>query len=91
MLIKKISPLYFIYQFLQDIKSVGQKVELFNVIRHASGIRFNNLKLSSGTKDYRTATVLDDMHHSGFMSTTIKEPDKKKPIYQYKSSEIIFK
>ena len=60
-------------------------------IRHASGIQFNNLKLSCDRKDYRTAIVLDDVHHSLFISTTIKEADKKKPIYQNNSSDIIFK
>ena len=60
-------------------------------IRHASGIQFNNLKLSCGKKDYRTAIVLDDVHHSEFLSTTVKEIDKKTPLYQHKSSEIIFK
>jgi len=60
-------------------------------IRHASDIKFNNLKLSCGKKDYRTAIVLDDVHHSEFISTIIKEIDKKKPSYQHKSSAIIFK
>jgi len=60
-------------------------------IRHASDIKFNNIKLSCGKKDYRTAIVLDDVHSSGFISTTIKEPDKKKSLHQYKSSEIVFK
>ena len=60
-------------------------------IRHASDIQFDNLKLSCGKKDYRTAIVLDDVHHSGFLSTSIKETDKKKPLYLHNSSEIIFK
>ena len=60
-------------------------------IRHASGIQFNDLKLSCEKKDYRTAIVLDDVHHSEFISTTVKEPEKKKSSYQYKSSEIVFK
>src|SRR6187431_223973 len=60
-------------------------------IRHASEIQFNNVKLTCGKKDYRTAIVLDDVHHSEFISTTVKEPEKKKSLYQYKSSEIIFK
>jgi hypothetical protein len=60
-------------------------------IRHASDIQFNNLKLSCDKKDYRTAIVLDDVHHSRFILTTIKEADKKKPIYQHNSSDIIFK
>jgi hypothetical protein len=60
-------------------------------IRHASDIQFNNLKLFCEKKDYRTAIVLDDVHHSEFISTTVKEIDKKNPLYQHKSSEIIFK
>ena len=60
-------------------------------IRHASDIKFNNIKLSCGKKDYRTAIVLDDVHHSEFISITVKEPENKKSLYQYKSSEIVFK
>jgi hypothetical protein len=60
-------------------------------IRHASNIQFNNLKLSCGKKDYRTAIVLDDVHHSEFISTTVKEPEEKKSFYQYKSSAIVIK
>jgi len=60
-------------------------------IRHASDIQFNNLKLSCEKKDYRTAIVLDDVHHSEFISVTVKEPEKKKSLYEYKSSEIVFK
>jgi len=60
-------------------------------IRHAKDLQFNNLNLSCGKKDYRTAIVLDDVHHSEFVSTTIKEIDKKKPLYQHNASEIIFK
>ena len=60
-------------------------------IRHASGITFNNVKLNCTKKDYRTAIVLDDVHHAEFISIAIKEPDKKKPLYQHNSSEIIFK
>jgi polygalacturonase len=60
-------------------------------IRHANGIQFNDLKLSCGKKDYRTAIVLDDVHHSEFISTTVKESEKKKSLHQYKSSEIVFK
>jgi hypothetical protein len=60
-------------------------------IRHAKDIKFSNLRLSSGKKDYRTAVVLDDVHHSQFMATTIQEPDQKKPLYQYRSTGIIFK
>jgi len=60
-------------------------------IRHAINIQFNNLKLFRDKKDYRTAIVLDDVHHSQFISTTIKEPEKKKSLHQHNTSEIIFK
>ncbi len=60
-------------------------------IRHASDIKFKNLKLFCAKKDYRTAIVLDDVHHSQFISTTIKEADKKKASFQNNSSNIIFK
>lgn len=60
-------------------------------IRHASDIKFNNVKLSCGKKDYRTAIVLDDVQRAEFIKTTIKEVDKKKPLYEKNSSGIIFK
>ena len=60
-------------------------------IRHASDIKFNNLKLFCEKKDYRTAIVLDDVHQTEFLSTTIKETDTKKPLHQHKSSAITFK
>jgi hypothetical protein len=60
-------------------------------IRHAKDIQINNLVLTCEKKDYRTAIVLDDVHHSQFSSMKIKEPGNKKPFYQYRSSEIIFR
>ena len=60
-------------------------------IRHASGIKFTNLKLSCAKKDYRTAIVLDDVQRAEFITTTIKEVDKKKPLYEKNSSGVIFK
>jgi polygalacturonase len=60
-------------------------------IRHAKDIQFSNVTLSCGKKDYRTAIVLDDVHHSQFTSMDIKEPGNKKSFFQYHSAEIIFK
>lgn len=60
-------------------------------IRHAKNIYFNDLKLTCAKKDYRTAIVLDDVHQSSFISSYIKEPEKKKTLFQYKSSEIVIK
>jgi hypothetical protein len=60
-------------------------------IRHARNVQVSNLSLLCGKKDYRTAIVLDDVHHSQFIATDIKEPGNKKSFYQYHSTEIIFK
>lgn len=60
-------------------------------IRHARDVQVSNLSLSCMKKDYRTAIVLDDVHHSQFLSMDIKEPGNKKPFYHYHSTEIIFK
>jgi len=60
-------------------------------IRHASEIQFNNVRLSCAKKDYRTAIVLDDVHHSEFRSTAVKEPGNKKSFYQNKTSGVVVK
>jgi len=60
-------------------------------IRHASDIQFSNVKLSCGKKDYRTAIVLDDVHHLEFKSTIINEPHHKKSFYQRNSTGVVFK
>jgi len=60
-------------------------------IRHASEIQFNNLRLSCVKKDYRTAVVLDDVHHSEFRSTAVKDPGTKKSFYQYRTTGVVVK
>ncbi|HET9434308.1 MAG TPA: glycoside hydrolase, partial [Chitinophagaceae bacterium] len=60
-------------------------------IRHARDIKFSNVKLSCAKKDYRTAIVMDDVHQAEFITTTIKEVDKKKPLFEKNSSGVIFK
>jgi hypothetical protein len=57
-------------------------------VRHAQKIACKGVSLTAEKKDYRTAIVLDDVHGSQFSSVHIKEPGKKEPIYQYKSTEI---
>ena len=59
-------------------------------IRHARDLKFNNVRLSCAKKDYRTTIVLDNVHHAEFIKATIKEVDKKKPLYKKNSSGIIF-
>jgi hypothetical protein len=60
-------------------------------VRHARDVQFTNLKLTCNKKDYRTAIVLDDVHQSQFLSTTIKEAVHKKPLYQQRSTGVVFK
>jgi hypothetical protein len=60
-------------------------------VRHARDVQFTGVNLFCGKKDYRTAIVLDDVHHSQLISMNIKEPVTKKSIYSYHSTEIIFK
>ena len=59
-------------------------------IRHASGIRFENVKLVCAKKDYRTAVVLDDVKEATFKSLIVSEPaSNKEPVYLYKSSGVV--
>ncbi len=60
-------------------------------IRHAKDIQFSNVSLACDKKDYRTAVVLDDVHHSKFTLLNTKEPGNKKPLYQYHCGDIVFK
>jgi len=58
-------------------------------IRHTNGIKFENVKLFCGKKDYRTAVVLDDVKDATFEGLKVYEPDKKKVIvYPYRSEKI---
>jgi hypothetical protein len=58
-------------------------------IRHAKGIRFENVTLSVAKKDYRTAVVLDDVHGAEFNGLIVNEPGgKKDPVYSYKSADV---
>ena len=60
-------------------------------IRHAREVKISGLRLYCLKKDYRTAVVLDDVHQSQFTSINIQEPGNKKPVYQHRSTGIIFK
>ena len=89
---------------LNELDSVAEKpaaypeFSMFNelpawgiYIRHAKGIQIKGLVLSCEKKDYRTAIVLDDVHQSQFIEMKIKQPDSRKAIYQYRSTENIIK
>lgn len=59
-------------------------------IRHAKGIRFENVILTCGKKDYRTAVVLDDVHGASLKSLQVNEPGGNKlPVYSYRSSDVL--
>lgn len=56
-------------------------------VRHAKGITFENVTLTCGKKDYRTAIVLDDVTDADIRSLKVSEPERKKePVYSYKST-----
>jgi len=59
-------------------------------IRHAKGIRFENVKLTALESDYRPAIVLDDVKDAVFRQTQFNEPsaNSKKQIFIYQSSNI---
>jgi hypothetical protein len=62
-------------------------------IRHADGIRFNNVKFTAKEADYRPAIVLDDVKGATFTDVTFSEPDAKgkNQIFQYNSDNIHIK
>lgn len=58
-------------------------------IRHASGITFENVTLTSLKRDYRTAVVLDDVQGAKFIRLKVNEPGvKKAPVYSRGSSDV---
>jgi hypothetical protein len=59
-------------------------------IRHAKGIKFENVMLSAAKKDYRTAVVLDDVHGVTISSLKVTESGgKKEPLFSFKSGDIV--
>lgn len=60
-------------------------------IRHASGVHFTGITVSAAKTDFRTPVVLDDVHKASFKKLTVKEPESKKKVFTYNSSEITLK
>ncbi len=59
-------------------------------IRHAKGIKFENVTLSCDKKDYRTAIVLDDVHGATFSSLKITAPGPvKDPVFSRNSTGVV--
>ncbi len=57
-------------------------------IRHARNIQFTGLSLIAAKADFRTPVVLDDVHQASFKKLTVKEPESKKKIFVYNSSDV---
>lgn len=82
-----------------DFSMFGELPAWGAYIRHARKVEFRNVSLDCAKRDYRVAIVLDDVHQSQFISTTIKEAgqaaapagQRKKDFYMARSSEIIKK
>ena len=59
-------------------------------IRHAKGIKFENITLLCSKKDYRTALVLDNVHKVEITGLRVTEPGaKKNPVYSQRSTEVV--
>ncbi len=60
-------------------------------IRHAKGIKFENVTLSCDKKDYRTAIVLDDVHGATFSSLKTNAPGAaQNPVFSRNSTNVVF-
>jgi len=60
-------------------------------IRHAKGIKFENVTLSCERKDYRTAIVLDDVHGASFSSLKTEAPGTvKNSVFSRNSTDVVF-
>jgi hypothetical protein len=46
------------------------------------------MSITASKTDFRTAVVLDDAHKASIKKLTNEEPERKKKIFTYNSSEI---
>ena len=60
-------------------------------VRHAEGIKFENVTFTALKKDYRPSIVIDDVKGASFKGMKFNEPesDKKQQIFQQKSSNVV--
>jgi polygalacturonase len=59
-------------------------------VRHARGVTFENVTLTCGKKDYRTAIVLDDVTGADIKLLKVNEPGgKKQPVYSSNTSGVV--
>jgi hypothetical protein len=56
-------------------------------MRHVRNIQVTGLSITAAKADFRTAVVLDDVHKASFKTLAVKEPESKKKIFTYNSSE----
>lgn len=86
---------------LEQIPELGDKYPEFSMfrelpawgfyVRHAKGITMENIKLSCEKKDYRTAVVLDDVHHSIIKNLHVSAPEKKEPVFIHECTNVELK
>lgn len=61
-------------------------------IKHATGLEFNNVKISNEKKDFRMPVVLDDVHQTSFVGLKINmSAAKKQEVYQNNSTQVFIK
>jgi len=60
-------------------------------IRHAEGIKFENVTFTALKKDYRPSIVIDDVKGASFKEMKFNEPESKdkQQIFQQKSSNVV--
>jgi len=60
-------------------------------IRHAKDVKFSNITLKSGKKDFRHPVVLDDVHDVRFSSVNVNQQEQSKIYYAHKSTGVVMK
>ena len=60
-------------------------------IRHAKDVKFSNITLQSGKKDFRHPVVLDDVHDIRFSSLNVKQQERSEIYHAHKSTGVLIK
>jgi polygalacturonase len=60
-------------------------------VRHATDLKFSNIRMSTDKKDFRNPVVLDDVHQSQFTGITVKQQGQAKTFHQHKSTGVTTK
>ncbi|WP_342645568.1 glycosyl hydrolase family 28 protein [Mucilaginibacter sp. CSA2-8R] len=61
-------------------------------VKHATGLEFNNIKISNDKKDFRVPVVLDDVHDAKFNGLKVNQTvAKKQDVFQNNSTQVSIK